>query len=330
MKRRIIRQGHNTLTITIPIKWARKFGLQPGSEIDLEEKENGLMISAKRLEKPLSTTIEITDMDIPTIWKYFMSVYREGYNEVIVKFASNTTLENMYKFFTRHALDSKYGKENAKRRVHERLQAMMSRFIGFEIIEHGQNFCIIREMGEATEKEFDSSLRRIFLLIQQMAEETEEATKTDDYTILDHMHDVDINVDKFSDYCIRVLNKISFKEQRKISLLFSTIFLLELLGDEFKHAANDILKMKSRSLKNLVPMSELTRTQIDKYYELFYKFNLENVKKISDYDKKMHKAETMPKMYKIATEDEKEVFTHLRRISRYIAALVELRIEMEF
>jgi hypothetical protein len=25
-------------------------------------------------------------MDIPTMWKYFMAVYREGYDEIIVKF----------------------------------------------------------------------------------------------------------------------------------------------------------------------------------------------------------------------------------------------------
>ena len=50
-----------------------------------------------------------------------------------------------------------------------------------------------------------------------------EALEKNDPKILDHMHDVDIAVDKFHDYCIRILNKIGNKESRKISLLFSTI-----------------------------------------------------------------------------------------------------------
>jgi bifunctional DNA-binding transcriptional regulator/antitoxin component of YhaV-PrlF toxin-antitoxin module len=40
MKRRIIKQGHNTLTITIPRKWADQYMLKAGDEIDLIEKEN--------------------------------------------------------------------------------------------------------------------------------------------------------------------------------------------------------------------------------------------------------------------------------------------------
>jgi hypothetical protein len=38
----------------------------------------------------------------------------------------------------------------------------------------------------------------------------------------------------------------------------------------------------------------------------------------------------IPEIYKKAGEKEKEIYHHLRMIGRYINALLELRIEMEF
>ena len=38
----------------------------------------------------------------------------------------------------------------------------------------------------------------------------------------------------------------------------------------------------------------------------------------------------VPKLYKKANEEEKEVFHHLRMIGRYINSLLELRIEMKY
>jgi hypothetical protein len=52
------------------------------------------------------------------------------------------------------------------------------------------------------------------------------------------------------------------------------------------------------------------------------------VREISNIDKEVYIK--VPKMYKKASEDEKELFHHLRMIGRYINALVELRIEMEY
>src|SRR3989344_10120 len=240
MKRKIIKQGHNTLTITLPSDWVKRFNLKPSSEIDLIEKENGLFITTEKNGETKRAEFDITGMDIPTIWKYFMAVYREGYNEIVIKF-SQEKMENPYKFFTHHFLDIKYRKEMEKQSISEVLQAFVSRFIGMEIVEHGKDYVLIREMGELTSKEFDNSLRRVFLIVQQMAEETLNAIESNNPKILQHMHDVDISLDKFHDYCVRVLNRCGNKEPKKINLLFSTLYILELIGDEFKNIARHLV-----------------------------------------------------------------------------------------
>ncbi len=328
MKRRIIKQGHNTLTITLPTDWAKKFNLKAGSEIDLVEKENGLFITTEKIGEEKSVEFDISEMDIPTIWKYFMAVYREGYDEVLVKF-NQDKLDSPYKFFTQHKLDLRYGKKREKGTILEVLQGFVNRFIGFEVVEHGKNYIIVREMGELTSKEFDNSLRKIFLILQEMSEETLEAIKTNNPKTLMHIHDVDVNLDKFHDYCIRILNKTANKTQRKSQLLFTTLYLLELVGDEFKNISSHLVKdFPKVKLGNILGLAGVVKEQFDVYYDLFYKFDKDKIKKLSEIDSKTYFK--VPDMYRKATEHEKEIYHHLRIIGRYINALLELRIEMEF
>ena len=50
MRRKIIKQGHNTLTITLPSKWVRANKVVPTDEIDVVEKGNKLIISKELQE----------------------------------------------------------------------------------------------------------------------------------------------------------------------------------------------------------------------------------------------------------------------------------------
>jgi phosphate uptake regulator len=329
MIRRLIKQGHNTLTVTLPSKWIQNFGLGAGSEVDLSERENGLFITTQKINTKKKAEFDITDMDIPTVWKYFMAVYREGYDEIKVKFTQGAEIESPYKFFAQHRVDLKYKKEREKKSVLEVLHGFVTRFIGFEIVEHGKDYILIKEMGELTNREFDNALRRVFLLVQQMSDETVEAIKSSNPKILGHMHDVDISLDRFHDYCIRILNKNHSKEPRKTNLLFSTLYLLELLGDEFKnisiHLSEDFPKTK---FKNIEHFADAIKEEIDLFYDLYYTFDMAKIQKISEADKKYYFSYS--DIFKKSGDEEKEIFHHLRLIGRYINALVELRIEMEF
>lgn len=329
MKRRIIKQGHNTLTITLPSEWVKRFNLKGGNEVEVLDRENGLFILTEKINDQRKTCFDIDDFDIPTIWKYFMAIYREGYDEVLVNFASGKKMESAYKYFSNYRVDSKYKKGKEDRPVLDILQEMMNRFMGWEIVNYGKNFVLIKDMGEPTSKEFDNSLRRVFLLIQQMSEETCEALKTEDSRILTHIHDVDINLDKFHDYCIRILNKTRSRESRKSELLFATLYLLEMIGDEFKTISHHLIKDFVKSnFKHIVDIALSLKEQLDLFYELYYKFNREKIIRMSEIDKERYFG-VKEKYKEIKTEEEKEIFHHLRVIARYINALVELRIEME-
>jgi len=334
MKRKIIKQGHNTLTMTLPSKWAQKFNLHAGDEVDLSERDNGLFISTERHNDHLRVVIDIRGFDVPSVWKYFMAVYREGYDEVKVIYDPHETYAPALKFFSASITSLKTNTKLQKFSALETIRQMMGRFIGYEVIEHHDDYCIIKDMGEPTSKEFETSLRRIFLLLQQMGEEMLETVKKNDTVYAKNIHDADINLDKFHDYCIRVLNKTGFKEVRKAHILFSTLYLLELLGDEFKSIAFHVLEdVRTSELKNLEPLATVVVDQVNKFYDLFYKYDKEKLKHMSQNDIEVRFF--MPKLRKKlgknwVTPMEVELMSHFRRISRYINALIELRVEMEF
>jgi len=333
MRRRIIKQGHNTLTVTLPSKWVQLFNLKQGDEIEINERENGLFLTTEKHDEELKVEIDLAGLDIPTIWKYIMAVYREGYDEITIKFDPNIKYEHPLRFFSLDAYALKKGKL-AEHTPYEILRIMTSRFIGFEIIEHHKNYCVIKNMAQLTSKEFDPSLRRVFLLLQQMAEETNEAIQNNDPKVVAHLRDIDLNLDKFVDYCIRVLNKTGFKDVKKSHVLFSILYLLELLGDEYKNMSMHISKdMHGKNLKNLKDIVEAITKQVDELYHLYYDFNRERLSVISNayLDVRIYKASKakMHGEYKW-TKEEAEVINHLSRIGRYVKALTELRIEMEF
>jgi phosphate uptake regulator len=272
-------------------------------------------------------------MNIPTIWKFFMAVYREGYDEIKVSFSPDERHEFPYKYFFHHKI-LRPG-QSRKYSSLEIIQEMVNRFTGFEIIEHRKNYCIIKDMASLTSKEFDSLFRRVFLLILQMSQEVLEAIKTNDIECAQYINDMDINVDKFHDYCIRVLNKTGFKDAQTSQILFATLFTLELLADEFKSIANHLMKSGKRvSMKNIQTMAEMTNEQLRGYYELFFSFDNKKIIQLTEKDISIHiyKDELFhkPDRKSRLTDMELEVLNHFRSVGKAINSLIELRIELEF
>jgi phosphate uptake regulator len=332
MKRRVIKQGHNTLTVTLPSEWVKKLNIQAGDEIDLNENQGSLVINGKQHNGHKSTSINIEGLNVPMIWRFFQSAYREGYDEIKVFYDPKKLYDGVYNFYTTQFEYAKMGEKNKiKKSGLDSVEEIVNRFIGMEIIDHGENYCTVREMGDLTSKEFDNSLRRIFLLIQELFEKTISMIEKDevgDIQICKTMHTMDTNVDRFIDYCCRINNKINDSSfQKNKPVLFSTLFLLELLGDEFKYIGTHLSKTK-KSVKEVLPFAETIKEHFEMYYKLFYKFDREGLIKFGENDFKIYNDHFK---WRISGEPEvQSIRRHLMQISKFIFCLMELRIEMEY
>lgn len=169
MKRRIIKQGHNTLTLTLPADWVKKLNLKSGDEIDILEKENALILNTSCNHKEKFCEIDIRGFSVPLLWRYIQSAYRSGCDEIRILFDSSIDeYTDAYHYYTTQFEYSKLGEKIPPKPAIAMLQDIMNRFIGVDIMESGKGYCVIRELAEVSTKQFEQSLRRIFLVILQL------------------------------------------------------------------------------------------------------------------------------------------------------------------
>ncbi len=327
MKRRIIKQGHNAFTITLPKEWVSRLNLKPKDEIDITEDGYNLLLSTKKNSERNSISFDISNMPIQIIWKYFSAAYREGYDEIIITFKDqHEKFDPAYSFSTPYSKDP-LSEEN-KKGAFQTIQDITNRFIGMEVIDFKDNKCVIRQMEEPSDKQFDNAIRRIFMLIDQLFSELIKTIKQNDFRTLEETHLCDTNLDRFRDFCCRVLNKTGNKSPHSSQLIFSTLYLLELLGDEFKQIADYLVtKKKISDRTKITKFTESIYNQFKLYEQLYNTFNHPLIIKI--YNTSMVLFKTSPKLHRQQNKD-MEVIYHLRKISEHIYSLTELRLEMEY
>lgn len=332
MKRRVIRQGHNTLTITLPSDWVKKLNISPGDELELYENSGSLVVNGKQHNGHKQTSIDINGLSVPMVWRFFQSAYREGYDEIKLIYNPKEDYEGAYNFYTSQFEYKRMGEKLSRTKPGlEMIEELVNRFIGMEIIDHGNNYCTIKEMGDLTSKEFDNSLRRIFLLIEELFEKIIsliENNEVGDIKICKTIHTMDINIDRFIDYCCRINNKINDSSfQKNKPVLFATLFILELLGDEFKYIGTHLSKT-NKKVSEVLGFAKTVKEHFDMYHKLFYRFDNNDVAKFGENDFKIYNDHFKWK----GSEDAelRSIKRHLMQISKFIFCLVELRIEMEY
>ncbi len=329
MKRRIVKQGHNTHTNTLPSTWVRLNNLKSGQELEVVEQDNRLIVTTEPSSEYKTAIFDITGATISTIWKYYMAIYRQGYDEVKITYDPTHTLPNPYSYYRRQTYDSRFAKYNQTKTIEEAVRLFTNRFVGFEIVEHGVNYTLIKSIGDVSLKEFDNSLRRVFLLLQSMAHNIIDFLKTKDRRKIETIYDTDTNLDKFHDYCVRVINKYRVTLPQHTTPTIGILQFIELVGDEYKNITNHLLfDIHSKQYKGLLWIAELIAQAIDHYVDIYYKFSNDKVHILAKLDDKIYTS--IAKFIKKAPFSEQEILHHFRIIRRYLNSLLELRIQKEF
>lgn len=349
MKRRIIKQGHNTLTMTLPAEWVKKHGICPGDEIELIEQGKNLLVKTDKGPCLSTITIDISGLTPLMIWRYVLSVYRAGYDEIRVtgigrskkniispfshkagfdylsnKKASMISPTDVIIFSTSSTMRTSFNLEGMN--PVETITACVNRLINVELIEQKEDYCVIKELGETTYKEFDNAVRRIFLLLKLEAEHVSNAIKGRRNNVK-YIHIIDTNLDRFEDFCLRVLNKRGYSEFRKTPMIYATIMILEMIGDELKKIGMHLLDMKKINLNLVSKLFDFQVDQLNRLYDLFYQF--EKKKAVEIYEQDKIGTDLIDKNYKRLSGEEKELLHHFKKIGIFVLNLTELRIDLE-
>jgi len=297
MKRKLVKQGIRALTLTLPSDWIKRNHLNPGDEIDLIEQENTLTISTEKQQPLKEITVDVSGL-LPRLADRFMArAYQKGYDKIILKFDNPDLMIAV------------------KNKIPE--------LMGYEILKTGKDFLEIQILSTQLDINFETMLRRALLLLMDMAKTCSDAWQKKDKKSLENIFYQDFDVNRFTYFCLRSLNKSSKLMSFGSSILYYLIESLEDLGDELKVLGNLLtnIKPKKEILNILNKMNEMFRLS----YEFFYKPKKEQAVKAFKLYKEI--GSLIEKALKTNNVDETKALISIDFSTRIIYHLTTMRLD---
>ncbi|MCM2325033.1 MAG: AbrB/MazE/SpoVT family DNA-binding domain-containing protein [Candidatus Woesearchaeota archaeon] len=208
MKRKLVKQGNNALTITLPKEWLTRYGLNAGDEVFLKENDSDILIKAEPSAELKKVRFRL-DSFKGIIQKYLQSLYRQGISEIELDYQDSSLLSE----------------------VHKTLNASL---IGYEIIDHSQNKIIIKSVAEVQDGNFDAMFRRIFRVNLSMLHLLKKMLEESIFDEIESVMMLEETNNKLTNFCRRSISKRLYEGQ-EIVLLYSVIEVLERMADEIKY-----------------------------------------------------------------------------------------------
>ncbi len=254
MKRKVIQIAESTQLVSLPRQWAKAHNILRGAEIDVQEDGDKVIISAENAPSIEKVELDISELGDMTS-RCIRALYKRGVDEIHVTF-KNPEMANLVQ------------------------ESIAKQAVGYEILEQGQNYCVVKYVSGVIE-DFDALLRRVFLLLVNMAEDCVSNLKKGDYSHLTNVALLEEANNRFTIVCRRALNKknsaFSFK---KLGPIYYIVEELEHIADQYKYICQHFVNLQTSNIKlnkEVIDLFEASSKLVRAYYDLFYKFDAAKV-----------------------------------------------------
>lgn len=312
-QRKLIQHGASSLTAALPLKWLKQRNLKKGDTIFIEEEGNQLIISTKESKKMGRISVDVSKLDRTSTLLYVQSLYRFGYDEVEIKFDKLTTIHH------------RTGKQTTYSSI---IHFIISRCIGFEIIEQSEKRILIKHIIKEEQEDFKAILRRIFLLMIDTAESLLEGIKKNDADLLATIEDKHNNVNTFVSYCLRLLNKYGHPDVKQTCFYYHIIATIDKIMDILKYKARDAINHKKKFSRETTAIWEDINKSIRQYYKLFYNFDLNIINQMEK--NRYHVRNLLESKAKKIPAEELLYLTSMEQILETTLDLVDARMGLEY
>tara|TARA_Y100000310_G_scaffold202976_1_gene203219 strand:- start:7 stop:897 length:891 start_codon:yes stop_codon:yes gene_type:complete len=247
------------------MKWVKKIGLREEGEVDIDELNNNLVVSAEGgQEEAKRIAVDLSELDRSTYEKIITALYVSGYDEI--EFTSSSP----------ELPDLKLKKDFPLRKV---VNLYINRFVGFEIVSQTENKIVVKSVSKESPEEFDTILRRIFFLILEFQEVLLASLDKKNSNLHEMGYESYDHIYKFRNYAERLLmkdGKMSLEEQKNYVALLNG---LQEINHHTRFCCEDVALLKSVS----APSDEIIRSVVKMvrlFYELAYTFDFRTLQKI--------------------------------------------------
>ena len=158
MKRRVIQLAGKTSVISLPSKWVKQYSVKKGDELEIEELGNQLLIKTSSSQTEIKKiAINIENLNERTLRLIMSALHKLGYDEINL-FYETSKLSNAIQDIIKNLL------------------------LGFVVIDQTNKKCILKSVSSDLDTEFDSTLRRAFLVSLSLANSSLEVISSKDFT----------------------------------------------------------------------------------------------------------------------------------------------------
>jgi phosphate uptake regulator len=237
MERKLVKQGRNALTVTLPAKWLQSKGLVAGDSVFITENNRELIIGAQLSAASLSTTIDVAGCDRSMIFHTAIAKYIQGYDTIIIH-------------------------HDCQRVINE----LARKFIGMVVEEQTATRAVWKSIIAVPEDNFEAILRRAAHIFVQQARTLELVAKGE--AEFDQLKSDELLLDQHILYCMRYLNK--YETQQHAYRYFLVCATMELAGDQISRIGKFIGKNHALAKIIVTGIEEYVRLLFSHDYKRLY------------------------------------------------------------
>jgi phosphate uptake regulator len=257
MKRKVVKQGPTTLMVSLPARWVRKYSIQRGDTIDVEEIERSIKITTGKEAETSPVELNTEGLDLKHIKRYLHAMYQSGYDEIRILYDDPKLVPQIQAF----------------------ISAML---IGYEVVDQQVHSITVKSISKSIDDEFDQIFRRAFLVTKQLGENSLDAIRKGEYGLLKDIVVLEDTNDKLVNFCLRVLNKKGYKRFCKTTFIYCIVWQLEKIADCYRYICEYLMaNPKEKLSKEVIEFYAEANRLFGSFYELFYDFSNAKLMKYS-------------------------------------------------
>ncbi len=262
MKRKVVKHGTATLTVSLPVQWVKKFNIKQGDELDVEERGNRVIVKPYNELSEKEIIIELERKE-DFLRRLIVIPYSLGYNIIKVRYKDREVLPKIQETISNY-------------------------FMGFEIVEQNGHYCLIKNIAKGIEEEFDVMLNRLAIITIGMLKDIYDAFKTNRLSLISESRTSEMNANKINLFCRRMLNTIGHKD-KTTTIVYNIVCYLEELTDEAHYLSEYAVLHKIKASKNVLNYLQDLIKQLELWYKAFNEYKPEHIIEMKKIEIKLQK-----------------------------------------
>ena len=288
MRRKVIKQGASTFTLSLPAQWARRLNIKAGDELELQEQGPCLLISSSRSSGPRRESIDLSGI-AKLSRRLIAAKYVKGCEEFDVKVESR----------------------DQARAVQSRARSLQ----GIEVVNQTKDAILLKDVAGPQQVDVEQLLRRMFHMLSTMGQEAIEALK-DQQSDLEYIEEMEEGLNRLWDLSGRAINRQGLDSYAKTTSIYTVCFLLEATADELKDALHFIRQHTVRLSKDAIGLLEAVFQFLKQLEEAVFSYSI----KKADAMAKEYDLVSLSLQGRLAQKSPEEVVVlmHIRNMLEYL------------